>query len=99
MKKKTVKPIRKVSAKNLTKTYTKLTKEQYAEALQHPKWQKKRLKMFERDNWKCRECGDTETMLHLHHLKYTKKYPWNEPAKNLITICSNCHKKKHKIKY
>ena len=90
---------KKVVTKAIVKPYKKLTKEQYAEALQHPKWQKKRLKMFERGNWQCRECGDTETMLHLHHLKYTKKYPWNEPAKNLITICSNCHKKKHKIKY
>ena len=90
---------KKVATKPIVKPYKKLTKEEYAEALQHPKWQKKRLKMFERDGWKCKECGDTETMLHLHHLEYTKKYPWNEPAKNLITLCSNCHKKKHKIKY
>ena len=100
MKKSKTKQIKKkVQAKVIAKPYVKLTKEQYALALQHPKWQKKRLKIFERDGWKCRECGDTETMLHLHHLKYTKKYPWNEPAKNLVTICSKCHKKAHKIKY
>ena len=96
---KTKKHVKIVKPTKVKKPYIKLTKEQYATALQHPKWQKKRLKMFERDNWKCRECGDIETMLHLHHLEYTKKYPWNEPAKNLITLCSNCHKKRHKIKY
>lgn len=78
------------------KSYKRLTKEQYAKALQHPKWQKKRLKVFQRDKWRCRRCKDTETMLHVHHLKYTRKYPWNEPIKNLRTLCTKCHKKNHK---
>ena len=82
-----------ISVKELSKL------KQEAEALQHPKQQKKRLKIFERDNWKCRDCGDTDTTLHVHHLDYTKKYPWNEPSKNLITVCTNCHKKRHKINY
>jgi 5-methylcytosine-specific restriction endonuclease McrA len=91
---------RKKVTKGVTpKPYKKLTKEQYAEALQHPKWQKKRLKIFERDKWKCKDCGDTETALHIHHIKYTKKYPWHELDKNLRTICQNCHRKVHKIKY
>ena len=82
-----------------TKKYKRLTKEQYATALQHPKWQKKRLEIFQRDLWRCKECGDTETMLHVHHLRYLCKFPWNELSKNLISLCTNCHKKKHKIKY
>ncbi len=77
------------------KPFKRLTKKEYAKALQHPKWQKKRLRVFNRDKWKCRECGDTETTLHVHHLKYTKKYPWNELFKNLITYCSRCHAKAH----
>jgi len=73
------------------KKYTRLTKAQYARALQDPRWQKKRLKIFERDKWRCKKCGDKKTTLHVHHLKYTRKYPWNEPSVNLITWCSRCH--------
>lgn len=29
----------------------------YAEKFKDPRWQKKRLKIMERDNWKCCECG------------------------------------------
>jgi len=85
---------KKVSAKR--KPYTRLTKAQYAKALQDPRWQKKRLKIFERDKWKCRSCGDKKTTLHVHHIKYTRKYPWSELNKNLRTVCSNCHRKEHK---
>lgn len=85
----------KVKAKPSTKPFVKLSKLEYSDALQHPKWQKKRLEIFERDKWRCRECGDTETTLHVHHLSYSKKWPWNEPRKNLITYCSHCHKKVH----
>jgi 5-methylcytosine-specific restriction endonuclease McrA len=75
------------------KPYKKLTREEYYKALQHPKWQKKRLRVFNRDKWRCRRCKDTESTLHVHHIKYTKKYPWNEPMKNLKTLCARCHKK------
>lgn len=76
--------------------YKRLSKFEYSKALQHPKWQKKRLRVFQRDKWRCKECGDTETTLHVHHKSYTKKYPWNELMRNLITLCSKCHKKIHK---
>ncbi len=78
-------------------TYERLTKEEYAKALQHPKWQRKRLKIMERDKWRCRDCGNTEAQLHVHHLAYTKRYPWNEDNANLITYCNSCHAKAHKI--
>ena len=87
-----------VAKKKVKKPVARLSKEEYNKALQHPKWQKKRLKVFERDGWKCRNCGDTETMLHVHHITYTKKYPWNELMRNLKSLCDRCHKKEHKIK-
>ena len=52
---------------------------------------------MERDKWRCKDCGNTEAQLHVHHLKYTKKYPWNELDINLITYCNSCHAKAHKI--
>lgn len=64
----------------------------YLEKLQHPKWQKKRLSILKRDKWQCRYCKDKETMLQVHHLKYTKKEPHLEPSVNLITVCEPCHK-------
>jgi len=64
----------------------------YSELLKHPKWQKKRLKILERDKFTCQLCGDDETMLHVHHKKYTKgKKPWEYDNKDLITLCKDCH--------
>jgi len=80
-----------------SKKFTPLTKEEYARALRDPRWQKKRLRIFQRDGWRCRRCGDTKNTLVVHHLKYTTKYPWNEPDKNLITWCERCHKKEHRL--
>lgn len=85
-----------IKNKNSKVSRRKPTKEEYSKFIQHPKWQKKRLKVFQRDDWRCRKCGDTETTLHVHHLKYTKFYPWNEPIRNLIALCSKCHRNNHK---
>lgn len=78
-------------------TYERLTKAEYARALQHPKWQKKRLKIFERDDWQCKKCGNTESTLAVHHLRYTCKFPWQEDNVNLVTLCTSCHSKAHKV--
>jgi 5-methylcytosine-specific restriction endonuclease McrA len=63
----------------------------YKEKLKDPRWQKKRLKIFERDGWKCTECGRTELTLEVHHLSYSFSEPWNEPDENLQTLCFKCH--------
>jgi hypothetical protein len=66
----------------------------YADALQNPIWQKKRLEIFNRDNWKCRRCLDTQTMLHVHHLYYTADvHPWEYPNEAFLTLCKVCHAK------
>lgn len=62
----------------------------YKEKLKDPKWQKKRLEILQRDEFKCCYCNDTETELQIHHLKYTLE-PWNAPNKDLITLCKHCH--------
>lgn len=63
----------------------------YAAKLKDPRWQKKRLQIFERDEFTCKLCLDTKTTLHVHHLKYTQDQPFNEPEENLITYCETCH--------
>jgi predicted nucleic-acid-binding Zn-ribbon protein len=62
----------------------------YSDKLKDPRWQKKRLLIMSRDEFKCRMCGDSESTLHVHHLKYSKD-PWDVPNKDLITLCEDCH--------
>lgn len=62
----------------------------YSDKLKSPKWQKKRLEVLNRDNFKCCLCSDEETELHIHHLKYTKE-PWDAPISDLQTLCRDCH--------
>lgn len=64
----------------------------YKEKLLNPKWQKKRLKIMQRDKFTCQGCGDRETTLHIHHIKYNSNgEPWDIEDENLITYCSDCH--------
>jgi len=62
----------------------------YLELLRHPKWQKKRLLILERDNFTCCYCSDKETELQIHHLKYHKN-PWDAKDEYLLTLCKDCH--------
>lgn len=67
-------------------------KKSYSEKLSHPLWQKKRLEILNRDNFKCTLCENEELQLHIHHLKYEfNKNPWDYPNSNLITVCKICH--------
>lgn len=64
----------------------------YKEDLLNPKWQKKRLEIFERDEWTCQFCGSKKKTLAVHHKKYLKgKKPWQYPKRLLITACEPCH--------
>lgn len=62
----------------------------YLEKLKDPRWQKKRLEILNRDEFRCVHCSDTETTLHVHHKKYTNE-PWDAPNKDLETVCEHCH--------
>lgn len=45
-----------------------------------------------RDNYKCMECGKSNTKLEVHHIK-ARKFGGSNNLKNLITLCSKCHQK------
>jgi len=66
-------------------------KRAYARKLTNPKWQKVRLLIFQRDQWACCNCGNTEEQLEVAHLKYTRWNPWEEDLENLLTLCHSCH--------
>ncbi len=75
-----------------------ITKKGYSRKLANPKWQKKRLKILNRDKFTCKLCNDQDTELQVHHLKYTVDEPHLEPEINLITYCDDCHRLVESIK-
>lgn len=58
-----------------------------------------RLKIFERDNFTCKLCGDKESTLNVHHKNYYfNKDPWDCGENNLVTLCNDCHSNEHHFK-
>ncbi len=66
----------------------------YYEKLRDPRWQKKRLKIMERDNFTCLACGKDTGTLNVHHVHYAKGDPWLTPDRFLMTLCEPCHKER-----
>jgi 5-methylcytosine-specific restriction endonuclease McrA len=75
-----------------------MTRREYAKKLKDPRWQRIRLKVLERDNFKCQypNCNHIHAQLHVHHIKYYSGDPWDTPLKYLISYCEIHHKLKHK---
>lgn len=68
----------------------------YSDQIHLPKWQRLRLRVMERDQWLCTECGNGERELHVHHKYYIKDRPiWKYPISALLTLCDKCHKDEH----
>lgn len=60
---------------------------------EHPLWQERRLRIMERDGFRCRRCWSAERMLHVHHAYYKRgAKPWEYEDKELTTLCEQCHK-------
>jgi hypothetical protein len=65
----------------------------YYDLLKHPKWQKLRLKVMQKANFECQNCGSKDSTLHIHHSYYEKdKAPWEYPEDTLQCLCEDCHK-------
>lgn len=70
----------------------------YKEQIKSPKWQKRRLEILQRDDFKCQICGDSENTLNVHHLVYHKdRNIWEYEDWELITLCEECHEHEHII--
>jgi 5-methylcytosine-specific restriction endonuclease McrA len=69
----------------------------YAEKLTDPRWQKRRLEVMQRDDWKCVSCRNHTMQLEVHHIDYWDgKQPWEYDIDMLITLCHSCHKEENK---
>ena len=70
----------------------------YWELLKDPRWQKKRLAIFERDKFTCQFCWHSDKELHAHHTYYEwGKDPWDYPDEAIKTLCVDCHKEATEI--
>lgn len=72
-----------------------MASKEYLEKLKDPRWQQKRLRIFERDGWACRNCGNKDDTLHVHHLYYLDVEPWEYQDFALHTMCAPCHENSH----
>lgn len=53
--------------------------------------------VYERDDYRCQECGERGGRLNAHHIKPYAFYPdLRYDLSNGITLCISCHKKTHK---
>lgn len=65
----------------------------YYEMLKDPRWQRRRLEIMQRAEFKCEHCGNEEKTLNIHHAYYEKGLaPWEYPDESLHCLCEDCHK-------
>jgi hypothetical protein len=70
----------------------------YADELRKPQWQRKRLEIMARDDWRCTGCSADDKPLHVHHERYINgRKPWEYADNDLKTLCEECHSLFHKI--
>jgi hypothetical protein len=75
---------------------TTMTKLSYGEQLKHPNWQRKRLEVLNRAEFKCERCFGGEETLHVHHKRYVKgRQAWEYDAQELLALCASCHECVH----
>ena len=68
----------------------------YFNKLKDPRWQKRRLQVLQRDDFRCRLCADEHSTLHVHHLFYERgAEPWDAEDAALLTLCESCHEGLH----
>lgn len=74
----------------------RMAKMSYFEQLRSPNWQRRRLEIMSRDEFRCQVCYDNESTLNVHHKHYTKgRMAWEYGDDELVTLCEECHEDMH----
>lgn len=64
----------------------------YFEKLKDPRWQRKRLEIMQRADFRCECCLDADQPLQIHHGLYRWNVePWDAPNDTLWCLCEGCH--------
>ena len=70
----------------------------YADKLKDPRWQKKRLEVFELNEFTCEDCESKTEQLHIHHTYYQRGLmPWEYPNDSLKCLCEDCHRTRQNL--
>ena len=70
----------------------------YSDKIKDPRWQKLRLKVFARDEFKCTCCGENMETINAHHIAYKPNTePWEYDISEITTFCDQCHKYEHQL--
>ncbi len=72
----------------------------YFEKLKDPRWQRRRLEIFQRDHFRCTNsrCESYSKKLQVHHRYYDNDAdPWEYPDEALATLCKECHENTERI--
>ena len=84
---------KKLLAKQKAATRKRFSKGDYLDE----RWKVLRIKVLDRDGWKCTACKAVDD-LHVHHVKYVPRGRiWDSPVTDLVTLCKDCHRIVHKI--
>lgn len=68
----------------------------YWELLRDPQWQRKRLEVMERAEFRCDTCDADDKTLNVHHRIYRKNaLPWEYADHELVCLCEDCHESEH----
>lgn len=66
------------------------------EQYRHPEWQRKRLQVLERAQWRCSNCQAQDKQLHVHHKRYLRGHKvWEYDLTDLVALCERCHADHH----
>lgn len=65
----------------------------YSEKLLDPRWQRVRLEVLNKHDFRCWHCGSRDKTLHVHHRFYRRgAEPWDyDPNSELMALCKDCH--------
>jgi len=74
------------------------SKPTYYDLLRHPNWQRKRLEVMQRAEFRCEKCDTADDTLNVHHRYYEKgKKPWEYPDDCFRCLCERCHHRIHEL--
>lgn len=86
-----------LKAKNTKEKPKYINKYKWDQRYLHPMWRKRRKQIIQKDDFKCRQCGNTHKLV-VHHLVYQSGFQiWEYKDEHLVTWCENCHDTYHAV--